>query len=103
MNTVLDGGMPDCAAFPERDLLIFELLYGCGLRNSELTGMNPDDLRSSEGVHPGSQERTKAAYVPFGDSVRTALAAYLPERQKLLAAGKKPAPGAADQPCAADG
>jgi integrase/recombinase XerC len=37
MNSVIDGEMPEVAAFPERDRLMLELLYGCGIRNSELT------------------------------------------------------------------
>ena len=36
MNSVLDGALPETASFPERDLLLLELLYGCGIRNSEL-------------------------------------------------------------------
>ena len=47
MNSVLDGQMPDVAAFPERDRLMLELLYGCGIRNSELTGINLEDIRLS--------------------------------------------------------
>src|SRR5215831_3634850 len=47
MNSVLDGKMPETAAFPERDRLMLELLYGCGIRNSELTGINLDDIRLS--------------------------------------------------------
>src|SRR5205807_8135807 len=43
MNSVLDGQMPETAAFPQRDRLMLELLYGCGIRNSELTGINCDD------------------------------------------------------------
>src|SRR5579864_7746203 len=39
INGLLDGSMPESAAFPERDRAIFELLYGCGLRNSELIGI----------------------------------------------------------------
>ena len=89
MNTVLDGEMPEVASFPERDRIMFELLYGCGIRNSELTGINLDDIRlSSEAIlirGKGKKER----YVPFGDSVRTALAIYLPVRQQVLAERKK--------------
>jgi integrase/recombinase XerC len=92
MNTVLDGQMPEVASFPERDRLMFELLYGCGIRNSELIGINLDDIRlSSEAIlirGKGKKER----YVPFGDAVRTALGAYLPHRQKLLGANKQSHP-----------
>jgi len=89
MNTVLDGQMPEVASFPERDRIMFELLYGCGIRNSELIGINLDDIRlSSEAIlirGKGKKER----YVPFGDSVRAALANYLPVRQQMLAERKK--------------
>jgi len=89
MNSVLDGPMPEVAAFPERDHIMFELLYGCGIRNSELIGINLDDIRvSSEAIlirGKGKKER----YVPFGDSVKRALGAYLPVRQQTLGARKK--------------
>jgi integrase/recombinase XerC len=89
INTVLDGQMPEIASFPERDRIMFELLYGCGIRNSELIGINLDDIRlSSEAIlirGKGKKER----YVPFGDSVKTALATYLPVRQQMLAERKK--------------
>jgi integrase/recombinase XerC len=89
MNTVFDGQMPEIAAFPERDRIMFELLYGCGIRNSELIGINLDDIRlSSEAIlirGKGKKER----YVPFGDSVKSALANYLPARQQMLAEQKK--------------
>src|SRR6266576_2463007 len=47
MNSMLDGKMPEVASFPERDRLMFELLYGCGIRNSELVGINLDDISIS--------------------------------------------------------
>src|SRR5438105_10791038 len=40
MNTVLDAAPVAEAAFPERDHAILELLYGCGLRNSELVALD---------------------------------------------------------------
>ena len=89
MNTVLDGEMPEIASFPQRARIMFELLYGCGIRNSELIGINLDDIRlSSEAIlirGKGKKER----YVPFGDSVKIALTSYLPVRQQLLAERRK--------------
>jgi integrase/recombinase XerC len=35
-----DGDPEEAAAWPERDRVIFELLYGCGIRNSELVGLD---------------------------------------------------------------
>jgi len=85
MNTVIDGAMPEVAAFPERDRLLFELLYGCGIRNSELTGIDLDDIRLSAEAILIRGKGKKERYVPFGESAKTALAAYLPEREKILA------------------
>jgi integrase/recombinase XerC len=85
MNSVLDGQMPDAAAFPERDRLMLELLYGCGIRNSELTGINLDDIRLSAEAILIRGKGKKERYVPFGDSVKSALAAYLPARLLMLA------------------
>jgi integrase/recombinase XerC len=89
MNTVLDGPMPEVAAFPERDRLMFELLYGCGIRNSELVGINLDDIRLSNEAILIRGKGKKERYVPFGDSVKSALASCLPLRLRMLAQRKK--------------
>jgi len=70
MNTVLDGEMPDAASFPERDRLILELLYGCGIRNSELIGIKLDDIRLNTEAILIRGKGKKERYVPFGESVR---------------------------------
>src|SRR5260370_5957548 len=92
MNSVLDGAMPEIASFPTRDRLILELLYGCGIRNAELVGINIDDVRvTSEAVlirGKGKKER----YVPFGDAVKSALVPYLPVRQAVLSECRKNTP-----------
>lgn len=89
MNAVLDGQMPETAAFPERDRLMLELLYGCGIRNSELTGINLDDIRLSAEAILIRGKGKKERYVPFGEAARKALAAYLPARQTTLAENRR--------------
>jgi integrase/recombinase XerC len=89
MNSVFTGDMPDEAAFPERERMIFELLYGCGIRNSELIGINLDDIRLTNEIILIRGKGKKERYVPFGDAVKSALAAYRPARHKLLTDKKK--------------
>src|SRR5438477_9882465 len=89
MNAVIDGQMPDVAAFPERDRLMFELLYGCGIRNSELTGINLDHVRRSERAILIQGKGKKQRFVLFGDAAESALKAYLPARQAVLAGTRK--------------
>src|SRR5437899_6313263 len=85
MNSMLDGKMPEVASFPERDRLMFELLYGCGIRNSELVGINLDDISMSNEAILIRGKGKKERYVPFGGSALAALSVYLPWRQQLLA------------------
>ncbi len=82
MNSVLDAEMPEEAAFAERDRLILELLYGCGIRNSELTGINLDDIHQRQGVILVRGKGKKQRMVPFGDSAQIALRDYLPQRAR---------------------
>jgi integrase/recombinase XerC len=89
MNFMLDGKMPEVASFPERDRLMFELLYGCGIRNSELVGINLDDISLTNEAILIRGKGKKERYVPFGGSALSALSVYLPWRQQLLATLKK--------------
>jgi integrase/recombinase XerC len=77
-NTLLDGvaeGKME-RAFPQRDLLIFELLYGCGLRISELVGLNLDDFdRTEQWIRVRGKGR-KERQVPYGGKAAAALEAY---------------------------
>jgi len=89
INSVFDGAMPDASAFPERDRLLLELLYGCGIRNSELIGINLEDVRVSAEAILIRGKGKKERYVPFGGAAAQALSSYLPVRQKLLADKRK--------------
>jgi len=89
MNVVLDGQLPEVAAFPERDRMMLELLYGCGIRNSELIGINVEDIRLSDEAILIRGKGKKQRYVLFGNAVTVALKDYLPARQKILSERKK--------------
>lgn len=60
-----------------RDRAMLEMLYGCGLRASELVGLNVTDLFFEEGyvrvIGKGSKERV----VPFAGMARQAVEVYL--------------------------
>ncbi len=92
VNAVLDADMPESAAFAERDRVILELLYGCGLRNSELVGMHLGDIHWSNQAVLVRGKGKKERLVPFGESASAALAAYLPVRRQILAKHNKSTP-----------
>src|SRR5690242_6632981 len=81
--------MPEAAAFPERDRVILEMLYGCGLRNAELAGMALDDIHHASRTLLVRGKGKKQRQAPYGDSAAEALACYLPARQKVVSANRK--------------
>jgi integrase/recombinase XerC len=90
MNRVVDAAASeDVAAWPERDRVIFELLYGCGIRNAELVGLNLRDIHwANEAILVRGKGR-KERYVPLGDAAAQALRTYLPLREARLATAGK--------------
>jgi integrase/recombinase XerC len=65
---------------PLRDRAVLETLYSCGIRVSELTGMNVGDLDLEGGLARVLGKGGKERLVPVGTCARAALAAYLQER-----------------------
>jgi integrase/recombinase XerC len=86
MNMVVDSVGEDAASWPARDRAILELLYGCGIRNAELVGLNPDDIHWANDAILVRGKGQKQRYVPLGDAAAEALRAYLDERTAKLAA-----------------
>jgi integrase/recombinase XerC len=66
--------------YPARDLAIFELLYGCGLRISELVGLDLEDFDFSERWIRVRGKGRKERQVPFGSKAAAALERYLAKR-----------------------
>lgn len=89
MNRVVESVAEDAASWPARDTAILELLYGCGIRNAELTGLNLDDIHWANEAILVRGKGQKQRYVPLGDAAAHALRAYLVERSALLVAGSE--------------
>jgi integrase/recombinase XerC len=91
MNRLIDAVVPQPdtgaqlqPALAARDRLILELLYGCGLRVSELVGLNLPDVNAKEQILLARGKGKKERLVPFGSKALAALAALLPLRSALL-------------------
>ena len=67
-------------ANPERDVAIFELLYGCGLRVSELVGLELDDIDSAECWLRVRGKGRKERQVPVPAKAAAALERWLASR-----------------------
>jgi len=66
--------------YPERDVALFELLYGCGLRISELVGLNVDDFDLGERWIRVRGKGRKERQVPYGEKASASLKKYLAQR-----------------------
>jgi integrase/recombinase XerC len=66
--------------YPERDVALFELLYGCGLRISELVGLNVGDFDLGERWIRVRGKGRKERQVPYGEKASVSLKKYLAQR-----------------------
>jgi len=87
-NTLIDEVALDKLErpFPARDIAIFELLYGCGLRISELVGLDLADFDTTERWVLVRGKGRKERQVPYGSKAAAALDRYLAERHPAIAA-----------------
>jgi integrase/recombinase XerC len=82
VNTLIDGVGADKLErpFPARDRAIFELLYGCGVRVSELAGLNLEDVDRAERWLRVRGKGRKERQVPLPGQAAGALERYLAQR-----------------------
>jgi len=66
--------------YPERDVALFELLYGCGMRISELVGLNIEDFDLGERWIRVRGKGRKERQVPYGEKASASLKKYLTQR-----------------------
>ena len=91
--TELLDGLPSSTPAEKRDAAVLEVLYGCGLRVSELVGLDVDRVYFDEEclrvVGKGSKERV----VPFSGMAAQRMRTYLEEARPELTCGTaKPIP-----------
>ncbi len=88
IGQLLDGP-PSESALSVRDLAIVELLYGCGLRLSELVNLDCQhiDVSGSSVRVTGKGEKTRL--VPLGSKAVAALARWLPVREQWVRNGER--------------
>jgi len=83
VNGLIDavGGGKFERPHPARDRAIFEFLYGCGLRVSELVGLNLEDLDCTERWIRVRGKGRKERQVPYASKAADSLTRYLEERR----------------------
>jgi integrase/recombinase XerC len=74
----------DAELFLPRDRALLELLYAAGLRVSELTGLNLEDVEQNERVLRVLGKGNKERIVPYGMKAQEALEKYWPLRDELV-------------------
>jgi integrase/recombinase XerD len=80
------------ARLPERDLTILELLYGAGLRASEVCGLRPEDVRLEERTLRCKGKGMKERVVPIGRAAAARVRGWLGRRRpgRFLFPGRFP-------------
>jgi integrase/recombinase XerC len=86
MTALLEAPAGD-TALSRRDRAILELFYASGLRLSELTGLDVDDVNLSARMVRVLGKGRKERIVPFNGTTAAALRGYLKDRETLLSAG----------------
>ena len=74
-----------------RDAAVLEMLYGAGLRVSELCGLGPSDVDLSGGLVTVLGKRSKIRRVPLGESAIAAIRTYLDRGRTILTGPASPA------------
>lgn len=78
-------GTPDGSLLGIRDKAMFELMYACGLRVSELVNLSFEQVNMNAGWLQITGKGNKTRLIPMGEYAKDALERYLSLRHQLLA------------------
>jgi len=79
---------PDDSPLGIRDRTMLELLYACGLRVSELVGLQSLEVGLNEGVLRVTGKGSKTRLIPFGEHARHWIERYLREGRPAILQGQ---------------
>jgi integrase/recombinase XerD len=88
--TALVESPGDASLLAWRDRAMLEVLYGSGLRASELVGLRPADVDLQAQILVCRGKRDRQRLVPIGDAARRALGTYLERARPRLVRGADP-------------
>jgi integrase/recombinase XerD len=83
------GQVRATGAAGQRDLAMIELLYGCGLRASELVGLRESDIDPEGGLVRCLGKGSKERVVPLGSHAVAALEKYVNDGRRTLLRGRR--------------
>lgn len=86
---VMNNAANDGTTLSIRDKAMMEVLYACGLRVSELVGLEFFEVNLNAGWLQITGKGDKTRLIPLGQYAQNALQAYLAVRHRLIPAGKK--------------
>ena len=89
INALLDQPFPDNAA-GQRDRAMLEVLYGCGLRVSELVGLDVRNVLLDDEMVRVFGKGSKERLVPILGSANAVLSGYLEHWRNELSSSRKP-------------
>lgn len=89
-EAALDAEDPLALAVAARDDAVLEVLYGAGLRVSELCGLGPSDVDVRSGMVTVLGKRSKIRRVPLGEVAIAAIRAYLDGGRTILSGPASP-------------
>ena len=81
---------PLAVALAARDAAVLEILYGAGVRISELCGLGPADVDLRGGLVTVLGKRSKIRRVPLGEAAIAAIRAYLDRGRTFLTGPASP-------------
>jgi len=92
VRRLLESIDPGDLPYGARDRAMLEMLYGSGLRVSELVHLRPEQVDWDEAFLRVTGKGSKTRYVPLGGVAAQALRLYMDKARALLLGGHRPCP-----------